>query len=69
MTGADYISGSRYLGLFIFPRGETQSEEVLIRVQLNSINLFITICDYEDNDEKKDIQSIFKRGLPSGLPA
>ena len=39
-----------------------------------SINLFITICrDYDeekyDNDDKKDTQPIFRRGLPSRHPA
>ena len=38
-----------------------------------SINLFITICDYDEekryDDDEKDTQPNFKRDLPSGHPA
>ena len=34
-----------------------------------SINIFITICDYDEERKQKEILPIFKHGLPSGHPA
>ena len=52
----------------------SRKEQVLIRP--GSINLFITICDYDeekydddDDDDDKDTRPNFQRGLRPGNPA